>query len=194
MNFEKTGMPDKPLFRSGYMAGWRRYLSRHGGSIVKATAEYMRGPVAMARMILDHGGDCRQTAAAAALAGPAVFSASPETDVDVRLHAFAAEIAQVDDCKPEMLPRVAACLSGDARIFLQAMAIFLLEDMTEADVLSDADKLHIEALQLYSAARGAQDIYAFDTRFEIAAMKITTLQKDGGHLWAKSHARNRAVA
>ena len=52
-------------------------------------------------------------------------------------------------------------------------------------------KTYAEALELYSLARGGSDVYKLDTRFEIAAMKVTTFMEGDAHLWAKPVAMPR---
>lgn len=183
MNFEQTGLPDRPLFRTAFGAG----LERAGGDI----ADYLSGPVALARLIYAHGGDCRQVAAAACLAGHAAFSSEPDPRLDQKVRDFAQQVVAIEaagDRADRMIPN----LSPDARLFFQVSAIAVL-DRTVAARSVPADELqktYAEALDLYSAARGSHDTYGLDTLFEIAAMKVTTalggLGHSGGHLWVRA--------
>jgi hypothetical protein len=188
MDFDKTGLPDKPVFRDAFRAGWARFLDRFDGDSITAGKQYQRGPIAMARLICEHGGDCRQFAAAACLAGPAVFSAQPADTLNAKLVEFSREVQSMrTTCEKAFLGKVPR-QSGDARLFLQASAILLMEEL--ADPLTgprysaaDAQKIYTEALELYSAARGGVDTYKLDTRFEIAAMKVTTVLESRPHIW-----------
>jgi hypothetical protein len=190
MDFQQTGLPDSKLFHDAFRAGWPRYLDRFEGDAEKASAQYLRGPAAMARLICEHGGDCRHVAAAACLAGPAVFSAHPADWLNSKLVEFSRDVTGMDTTSTRdfcgMIPRQ----SGDARLFFQASAILLMEQL--ADPVTgprysaiDAQKTYVEALEIYSAARGAQDTYKLDTRFEIAAMKVTTVLESRPHIWTQ---------
>lgn len=188
MDFQQTGLPDKPVFRDAFEAGWASFLDRFAGDTQTAGKQYVRGPVAMARLICEHGGDCRQFAAAACLAGPAVFSEHPADWLNTKLVEFSREVKSMrTTCGHDFLgiiPRQ----SGDARLFLQASAILLMEDLADPVTgaqysTQNAQKIYTEALELYSAARGAQDTYKLDTRFEIAAMKVTTVLESRPHIW-----------
>ena len=52
-------------------------------------------------------------------------------------------------------------------------------------VQADAQRIYADALEIYSAARGTQDVYKLDTRFEIAAMKVTTVLESRPHIWTQ---------
>jgi hypothetical protein len=184
MDYQETGLPDKQLFREAFAAGWAKYTDLHGGDGAAASREYRRGPVAFARMIFGHGGDCRQLATAACLAGPSLFCASPAAGLHDSLREFSAEVRATDNCPPELLGRVIPRLSADARLFFQVTSIMHLEHLArQRDSASPRD--YAEALDLYSAARGFTDAYRLDTRFEIAAMKVTTILEGKSHLWAQ---------
>ena len=180
MNFSATYLPDKAVFQNAFSSGWSRYLTLHADDEKSASLAYMRGPVAMARLIVLHGGECREVAAAACLAGPSLFSISPADGLSSRLYHFSHELKRVDDAGS---PEIIDSLSGDVRIFLQASAIMLLEHHALHAGKTTAE-IYREALQLYSAARGANDVYKMDTRFEIAAMKATTFMENPAHIWA----------
>lgn len=190
MNFQQTGLPDSKMFQDAFKAGWPCFLARFDGDAPTARAQYMRGPVAMARLICEHGGDCRQVAAAACLAGPAVFSAEPADWLGSRLVEFSRGVTGMEKSSMQdfcgMIPRQ----SGDVRLFLQASAILLMEQL--ADPLTgprfkrtEAQATYAEALEIYSAARGVHDIYRLDTRFEIAVMKVTTVLESRPHIWTQ---------
>jgi hypothetical protein len=188
MDFAQTGLPDKPLFRTAFSAGWKKYMALHDDMSVKdAAAGYLRGPVAMARLIVERGGDCRCTAAAACLAAPAVFSGYPDGALDKKVVGFAQDVMSLEAKGARGLSSAMPALSADMRLFFQVSAIMLLDAMTEEEapdhtVLNDA---YADALGLYSAARGAVDTYSLDTRFEIAAMKVTTLLEDRSRIWVR---------
>lgn len=191
MEFQQTGLPDKPVFHDAFNAGWAKYLDQSGGDVRAATAEYLRGPVAMARLICEHGGECRQMAAAACLAGPAVFSANPATWLNSKLLDFSREVTGMQTTCAEDFRGAIPRQSGDARLFFQASAILLMEQLAHPVAgrgydAADAQKIYTEALDMYSAARGAQDTYKLDTRFEIAAMKVTTVLESRPHIWTVS--------
>lgn len=188
MDFQTTGLPDKQLFRDAFNAGWQRYLAHHKGDEKRAVREYVRGPIAMAKLIFGHGGECRQLATAACLAGPSLFSERPAEKISRRLVEFSREVRSVDDHAAQGINGFASGLSGDVRLFLQASAIMLLEHLALccAGGASDKAQSYREALDLYSAARGSVDTYSLDTRFEIAAMKVTTMLDDQQHIWAKT--------
>ena len=191
MNFQQTGLPDKPLFHDAFFAGWERYLSLFVHDVKAAAKEYQRGPVATAKMVYEHGGDFHQTAVAACLAGPAVFTENPSWRAPQRLVEFAKEVRRVDSgIRADFYVAVAA-LSSDARLLLQASAIMLMEQLARdgkvpEDGKPEHHKSYEEAVRLYSAARGASDAYRLDTRFEIAAMKVTTVLEKTPHLWVAS--------
>ena len=180
MDFKETGLPDKELFRDAFAAGWARYLASHDDDRGVAMEAYVRGPVAMARLISSHGGECHQIAAAACLAGPSLFSLHPADRLNKRLVEFSSEIKSAGDHGTKGFASIIPGLSGDARLFLQASAIMLLEhEQTD-------EKDYHEAMTLYSAARGGVDAFNLDTRFEIAAMKATSMMGNQPHVWAKA--------
>lgn len=190
MEFQQTGLPDTKLFRDAFGAGWTKYLDRFENDAQTASAQYLRGPVAMARLICEHGGDCRQVAAAACLAGPAVFSAQPADWLNNRLVEFSRDVTGMKpSCTRDfcgILPRQ----SGDMRLFFQASAILMMEQLADPVtgpryVQADARRIYADALEIYSAARGTQDVYKLDTRFEIAAMKVTTVLESRPHIWTQ---------
>lgn len=185
MEFKQTSLPDRQMFREAFAAGWAVYAAQFAGT--SAVQNYMQGPVAMARLIFEHGGETRQVAAAACLAGPALFSETPCGWLSARLTAFAKEVRGVGGLSAAALAGKIPTLSADARLLLQASSILLLEQLAKArpeqpQLLS---KTYAEALELYSLARGTGDLYKLDTRFEIAAMKVTTFMEGEAHLWAK---------
>ncbi len=164
MDFQETGLPDVELFREAFSEGWARYLARHSDDRGVAGQAYAKGPLAMARLIYGHGGECHQVAAAACLAGPSLFSLHPADRLNKRLVEFSHEVRAVNDNNAASLTSIIPGLSGTARLFLQASAIMLLES-------SDCESDRGIAMTLYQAARGEKDAYSLDTRFEIAAMK-----------------------
>jgi len=189
MDFQQTCLPDQPVFRAAFDAGWSRYLAEFNGNDRLASAQYMRGPVAMARLICEHGdGDGCLVAAAACLAGPAVFSDRPEC-MDHRLVEFSRQVRGIGS-DPQALDGVISATPASVRIFLQASAILLLEQL--ADTVTsrryeglESSRTYAEALRIYSVARGFQDSYRLDTRFEIAAMKATTVMRRPAHIWSR---------
>lgn len=183
MDFQQTGLPEKQLFRDAFKAGASKFFARFNKDETTAQARYLRGPVAMARMISEHGGECHQVAVAAALAGPAVFCEQPSPQLGHVLADFSREVRALEGA-PD-LESVMPQVSGSARLFLQASAIMLLEQLAAAPAGEPQDQAaYTQALQLYSAARGMHDAYRLDTRFEIAAMKAVTVQDNQPHLWA----------
>jgi hypothetical protein len=196
MNFAQTGLPERSLFHMAFEAGWEKFRIMFSHDLAGAEARYLAGPVAMARLVLERGGDCRQVPAAACLAGPAVFCRYPDQRFDSRVLDFAQQIMKLEISEGKILPSAVAGLSPDAHLFLQVSAVMLLNQLVgepagkDAEVSSSAlDKSYEEALCLYSAARGAQDAFRLDTVFLIAAMKVTTVL-DGNykqpHLWVRS--------
>lgn len=190
MNFEQTHMPDQPVFRDAFAAGWAKYQVLFSSSGELASAQYLRGPVAMARLIAEHGGEGHEIAAAACLAGPAVFCETPMVSMNKALLDFSRVVRAVDIEKPGDLRRLPS-MNENLRLFLQASAIMLLEQI--ADPVTgqryrggERNKTYDEALQLYSAARGGNDDFRLDTRFEIAAMKVTSVLDDQSHLWSRA--------
>ncbi|HYD17949.1 MAG TPA: hypothetical protein VEF76_05690 [Patescibacteria group bacterium] len=184
MNFEQTSLPDRQLFREAFAAGWSRYLGRFAAPDL-AAEQYIRGPVAMARLIYEHGGEEREVAAAACLAGPAVFSEEPEW-LGQDLSNFAREFREIGEMEPRDLYGRMDNFSADARLLLQASAIMLIEQLVTApeNCAQETMRIYTDSLQLYSAARGQDDSFKLDTRFEIAAMKVTSAE---GHtnIWSK---------
>lgn len=185
MDFQQTNLPDRQMFREAFAAGWARYLSRFAHTAL-ASEQYMRGPVAMARLIFEYGGEEREVAAAACLAGPAVFCGEPDGLLCEELLAFSREIGTVGETHSRDLYGKISGLSADARLMLQASAIMLLEQIvgSKGEPPEECMKAYTGALELYSAARGAHDFFNLDTRFEIAAMKVTTVLEEG-HIWSR---------
>lgn len=172
MNFEQTGLPDQPVFRDAFNAGWGKYPEIYDGNKELAASQYLRGPVAMARLIFGHGGELNQLPAAACLAGPAVFCDSPSQRMNERLLEFVSEIREATSAGISAIPE----FSGGARLFCQASAILLLDQASDPllnrDNSADDRQKQVEcAIKVYSAARGAHDVYDLDTRFEIAMRK-----------------------
>lgn len=193
MDFQQTYLPDGQIFREAFAAGWARYLSRFAHTAL-AKEQYLRGPVAMARLIYEHGGKTREIAAAACLAGPAVFSERPDAWLNEELVEFSREIRGIGMSKPCDLYGKISALSADARLLLQASAIMLLEQIAGApESPEECTRGYTDALELYSAARGARDTFNLDTRFEIAAMKVTTVLDGQPHLWSRPRAMTARV-
>ena len=189
MEFQQTGLPDTQVLRDAFRAGWSAYLDRFESGDA-ASAQYLRGPVAMARLICEHGGDVRQIAAAACLAGPAVFSAHPVRSIEARLVEFSRGISGMENSSLRDFCGNIPRQPGDVRLFLQASAILLMEQLADPltgprYAVAEAQKIYAEALEIYSAARGAHDTYKLDTRFEIAAMKVTTVLETRPHIWTQ---------
>ena len=184
MEFQATALPDERLFRDAFNAGWEKYLQVINTDAVTAAQEYMRGPVAMAKLILEHGGDCHQVAAAAALAGPALFTKFPSQWLDQRLTKFSSDILEANNCPDDMLGSVIPRLSSSARLFFQATSILMLEQLARGHEDSVGHSAYTEALDIYSIARGSYDVYRLDGRFEIAAMKVTSVLENPSHFWA----------
>lgn len=173
MNFEQTGLPDQPVFRDAFSAGWAKYPDMFEGNRELAASQYLRGPVAMARLIFGHGGDVHQLPAAACLAGPAVFSDHPAQGINPRLHEFVSEIRSATAVG---LYAAIPEFSGAARLFCQASAILLLDQVADPLIgrkMGDEERRQIyeSAIKVYSASRGPHDTYDLDTRFEIAMRK-----------------------
>lgn len=200
MHFQQTALPDTKIFHDAFKAGWTRYLERFDGDAVMARAQYTRGPVAMARLIFEHGGDCRQDAAAACLAGPAIFSQRPAEWLGGRMVEFSREISGLQVNTTQELCAALPRQSGGMRLFFQAGAILLMEQLADPVTgprysAAEAQKTYAEALEIYSTARGSRDTYRLDTRFEIAAMKVTTVLATRPHVWTwspKTPAQNAA--
>lgn len=191
MDFQQTSLPDKQIFRDAFNAGWATFKAQQDTDEVLAAEHYLRGPVAMAKLIFEHGGECRQVAAAACLAGPAVFSEHPAQWLNKKLVEFSRELRGVGTTPAGDLYGKIPALSGDARLLLQASAIMLLEHVTAqtAKALAtgeDCQRTYTQALELYSCARGTRDTFKLDTRFEIAAMKATTVMESQPHIWARA--------
>lgn len=190
MDFQQTNLPETKIFREAFQAGWVRYLTQYANDADFAGDLYLRGPVAMARLIHEHGGGERSVATAACLAGPAVFSEHPAQWLDLRLVEFSREIRGVGTTPPQELYGRIPGLSDDARVFLQASAIMLMEQVAEQSPAPDQYRTYTEALDLYSCARGTVDNYKLDTRFEIAAMKATTVMECQPNIWAGKRAES----
>ena len=105
MDFQQTYLPESQIYREAFKAGWTHYLIQHDRNADLAEQAYLKGPVAMARLIQEHGGDVRQIAAAACLAGPAVFSEHPAQWLDKRLVEFSREIRGVGTTPPQRAAR-----------------------------------------------------------------------------------------
>lgn len=185
MDFQQTYLPDTQIYREAFQAGWTQYLVQYDRNADLAMQAYLRGPVAMARLIQEHGGDARQIAAAACLAGPAVFSEHPAQWLDKRLVEFSREIRAVGTTPPRDLYGIIPGLSDDIKLFLQVSAILLMEHISMAPPAPEQYRGYTEALELYSCARGTEDTYKLDTRCEIAAMKATTVMESQPHIWSK---------
>ncbi len=185
MEFQQTGLPDTPLFRQAFKIGWRRFraqfASNDNGMTVAgmdATALYRQGPVAVARLIMAHGGEDRRLAAAASLAGPAVFSARPCADASDRVKAFAQELQAIEDESTDRLIELMPALSLDVRLFLQASAIRYLDtlafqafELPHRPSVTEEFTSFSDAVRLFGAARGETDDFGLDTRFEVAVLK-----------------------
>ena len=173
MNFAQTGLPEHRILKDAFNAGWVRFQTqgqRQGNRAEDVSDDYLRGPVALARIILNHGGDCRMISAATGLAGPAAFSGKPCVNLSQKIVELAREVMRLEENDNDGFSTIALGLSADARLFLQASAIMFVDRLSvSAD--SDGKTTYIEALRLYSAARGPRDTFGLDTRFEIAAIK-----------------------
>jgi hypothetical protein len=104
---------------------------------------------------------------------------------------FSREIRGVGTTAPRDLYGIIPGLSADARLFLQSSAIMLMEQLlftAEQGPVPEQYRAYTEALELYSCARGTHDTYKLDTRFEIAAMKVTTAMESQPHAWAPARA------
>lgn len=173
MNFEQTRLPDQPLFRAAFNVGWEKYPEMFDGNRELAASQYLRGPVAMARLIFGHGGELHQLPAAACLAGPAAFCDTPAPQLNTRLVQF------VNEIRTATAVGIFAAIpesSGSARLFCQASAILTLDqvaDVHTSNRMTDNDRRqsYETATKIYSAARGDHDIYGLDSRFEVAMRK-----------------------
>ena len=146
---EETGianLPETKIFREAFQAGWLRYLKQYANAVDFAGDLYRRGPVAMARLIHEHGGGERSVATAACLAGPAVFSEHPAQWLDLRLVEFSREIRGVGTTPPQELYGRIPGLSDDARVFRHASAIMLMEQVAEQPPQPDQYRTDTEAL------------------------------------------------
>jgi hypothetical protein len=177
MDFNRTGLPEKPLFTSAFAAGWGRFALLFPQ---KTEQIYLSGAGAMARLVFERGGDCRQLAVAACLAGPAVFSHQPDERVDKKVRDLAREIMKVEEAGMARLGAAVGHLCADARLFLQASAVMLL-DRAAAEGGEESCNTYLEALALYSSARGGADIYRLDAHFERAARRAAALSDIGPH-------------
>ncbi|MDD9900261.1 MAG: hypothetical protein OXT65_04720 [Alphaproteobacteria bacterium] len=168
MDFQATGLPELQICRHAFELGYDR-------------VEDLQTAVSMAQMIMEHGGACHSMAAAACLAGPALFSRIPDARLDAKLLTLGQEILDVNETG------AVHDLSPDARIFLQVCAIFMLEQEAAAEppVSIMQEETYLHALQLYSRARGENDTFHLDARCEVAAMKLTSVMKDKSRLWAR---------
>lgn len=185
MEFQQTGLPDTPLFRHAFKIGWRcfraRFASNDNGMTVAdmdAAALYRRGPVAVARLIMAHGGEDRRLAAAASLAGPAVFSAKPCAEASDGVKDFAKELRAIEHESTDRLIELMPALSLDVRLFLQASAIRYLDtlafqafDVPHRPSVTEEFASFSDAVRLFGAARGETDDFGLDTRFEVAVLK-----------------------
>lgn len=184
MDFAQTGLPDQPLFRGAFKAGMNKYIARFYGDEMTAAAQYAAGPVAMARLIFGHAGKTGQAVAAACLAGPAVFTAQPDSGLHGKLLGFSRELQRLGGLEPEDICKKLPEQPSETRLFFQASAILLLEQIVDPVsgwhyTLAEKKQTYLEALDIYSVARGARDEYSLDTRFEIAAMKVmAVLEKE----------------
>src|SRR5690606_39081370 len=73
MDYTDISLPDRKILRDAFAAGLAATVAREDAD---AETVYAQGPLALARLVFDCGGDCHQRAVAAALAGPAVFTLS----------------------------------------------------------------------------------------------------------------------
>lgn len=178
MDFRDTGLPNTPLFQETLKSGWEKCQS--GGA-----DGYMNGPVAMAKMIAEHGGECRHVAAATALAARAVFTEDPSDALAEKVRSLAVEILTCNFNDRRVVTDIVPQLSADAKIFLQASAIMLLEQIVHEENKTPDVRRQMQraATEIYSAARGEVDTYKLDTRFEIAAMKAAIALGDQAHTW-----------
>ena len=171
MKFEETGLPDKPLLRNAFNAGWTAYRSIYGD---KAETAYKAGPMTMAALLSKHGGDLNQVPVAASLAGPAVFTEMPTAQVDERLVKFANEIRNAKagyGAIPEF--------SSQAKLFCQVGAIMVIDQIADNKVvLDDSRKALKEAIDIYAFARGDNDTFELDKKFRTATMKVNHVFKD----------------
>lgn len=192
MDFQQTGLPERAIFRDAFLSGWQKYQQLFAAmDPQEVKIMYMRGPVTMAQLILERGGDCHQVAAAACLAGPAAFTQAPDTHLDPRILELSSQVRDVEMIGPDKLRKAVDGLSSDARLFLQVTAVVMLDRLTETQVDKEAanddlQKVYDDTLQVYSIMRGAVDTYRLDTLFEIAAMKVTTLLDHYKHIWVRS--------
>lgn len=200
MDFQQTGLPARGIFRESFAAGWEKYQQLFAGTDAQEIKiMYLRGPVAMAHLVLERGGDCHQVAAAACLAGPAAFTQSPDARLDTRVQELAAQVRAVEAIGSDKLRVAVEGLSSDARLFLQVTAVTMLDRLTETQAEAqvandDLQKVYNDTLQIYSIMRGAVDTYRLDTLFEIAAMKVTTLLDHYKHIWVRSTQDSKEMA
>lgn len=175
MNFEDTGLPGSEIFKDAFAAGWAHYFTRYNDDFVQATRFYSRGPLAMARLIHQHGGQGHDVAAAASLAGPALFSKSPLPWLTRHFGPFYQEINRVNVNSTKALSDVLPGLSDTARVFLQSAAVMLLEHVaTGCENYSCQQKrqMYLEAVELYSISRGSRDNFKLDGCFEESAARV----------------------
>lgn len=198
MEFIQTELPDRHILRQSYVAGWSRYQARFCNDDARARPAYVQGPLAMARLVCEHAGESRDVVAAVSLAGPAVFSHHPVQGLNAKLYELSGELMGIGiENDPSMFCQVVPLLSVNARLFLQASAVIMMESMATQAATQKVDfGQHHDTVSLYSAARGGVDTFGLDTRFEIATMKVLTAgeatavsanQSVGGnvHLWNK---------
>lgn len=172
MDFGQTGLPDRPLFRAAFDAGFDRACA------AGAAERYFSGPVAMARLIERHGGGNHRLAAAACLAGPAVFTREQDEGIDADIRDFACVIMAVESTDPRSWHAVIPSLSVDARLFLQASAVMSLDGVA-------SETAYVLALDLYTSARGVKDAFGLDGVLGEAAMRAAASLKGRNARWLR---------
>ncbi len=97
------------------------------------------------------------------------------------------EFKRIGELEPRELYGRMDHFTLDARVLLQASAIMLLEQLVTApeECAQECMKIYTDSLELYSVARGRDDAFKLDTRFEIAAMKVTTAVDGHTNIWSK---------
>lgn len=179
MDYTATKLPERDLLKQAFRAGFEQFSSRFAGDDRRAEVAYQTGPVAMAQMIWEHGGECRHAAAAVCLAGPSVFTQQPSEWLSEKITDLSREVlgAETDDVR--RLRAVVPTLSPDARLFLQVSAVHMLQQV--AGMSSGAEDLrrtYFDCFEIYKAARGLKDTFNLDGKFEAAAATVNALIED----------------
>lgn len=188
MDYTATQLPERDLLKKAFQAGFEKFSSRFAGDDRRAETAYQTGPVAMAQMILEHGGVCRHAAAAVCLAGPSAFTHQPAEWLGEKVTSLSREVmgAETDDVR--RLQAVVPTLSADARLFLQVSAVRMLQQAADTPLgADDLRRTYFDCFEIYKAARGLQDTFNLDGKFEAAAATVNALIEEVRPAVAEMH-------